>query len=157
MKWLKMSIIITWSVAGATNGAASSPPPLAGEGQGGGAQDNRSSHPLPTPPPQPGGGADHFTDRLREAKQGRRKKGHRDDSALAGGVVRLPRGADSSGVGGHVDHASEAARRHAAQHDVAHVQWSVEIDGDDLAPEFGRGIEEIHGAIPSGVVDEERN
>src|SRR5438445_10678375 len=78
MKWLKMSIIITWAVAGARTGAASSPPPLAGEGQGGGAQDNRSSHPRPTPPPQAGEGADHFTDRFRADKQGLRKKGHRN-------------------------------------------------------------------------------
>src|SRR5262249_325991 len=54
MKWLKMSIIITRSVAGATNGATSSPPPQAGGGQGGGAQYDRTPHPPPPPPPPTG-------------------------------------------------------------------------------------------------------
>src|SRR5215510_15127347 len=42
----------------ATGGATTSPPPLAGEGQGGGIQ-HRSQFacPLPTPPPQAGEGA----------------------------------------------------------------------------------------------------
>src|SRR5215831_7616524 len=204
MKWLKISIIITRSVAAATNGATSSPPPQAGEGQGGGTQYDRASHPLPTRPPQAGEGADRAcgpTDSISPTafawtSRAFRKKGHhglsvhgetardadrlagdvggvigqqegdepgiilrhaesphrdgplepigdagavgafekaaenggvgraradriedhaladefacealgqRDDSALAGGVDRLPRGADSSGVGGHVD------------------------------------------------------
>jgi HemY protein len=40
--------------------AAASPPPLAGEGQGGGTQKDTlvQAHPLPTPPPQAGEGAD---------------------------------------------------------------------------------------------------
>src|SRR5262249_50721244 len=43
-----------------TNRATSSPPPLAGEGQGGGTQQGSSeqAHPLPNPPPQAGEGAD---------------------------------------------------------------------------------------------------
>jgi HemY protein len=46
--------------------AAASPPPLAGEGQGGGTQKDASvqAHPLPTPPPQAGEG-----DRARQADE----------------------------------------------------------------------------------------
>jgi hypothetical protein len=67
------------------------------------------------------------------------------------------RGADASGVRGDIDDASETARRHAAQDDVAHVERAEQIDGDNLAPEIGRGVEEILGAIPAGIVDEKRH
>src|SRR5215211_1120061 len=45
---------------GSKRAAPASPPPLAGEGQGGGMQKDScaQAHPLPTPPPQAGEGAD---------------------------------------------------------------------------------------------------
>src|SRR5207249_1890723 len=49
------------------------------------------------------------------------------------------------------------ARRHAAQDDVVHVERAEKIDGDDLAPKVGRGVEKIRSAIPAGIVDEKRN
>ena len=84
----------------------------------------------------------------------RQRLGERDDAALAGRIDRLARRADAAGVRRDVHHAAEAARRHAAQHDVVHVERAVEVDGDDLAPELGRGVEEVRGAVPAGVVDE---
>jgi len=73
----------------------------------------------------------------------RDRLGEGDHAAFAGRVDRLARGADTAGVGGDVDDAAEAARRHALEHDVRDVERAVEIDGDDLAPEFRRGVEKL--------------
>src|SRR6266511_1317157 len=86
----------------------------------------------------------------------RERLGQCDNPALAGGINRLARGAHAPGIGGDIDDASKAARRHAAQDDVRHVQRAEQVDGDHLAPEIGRGVEEILGAIPAGIVDEKR-
>ena len=40
---------------------------------------------------------------------------------------------------------------------MIHVERAEQVDVDDLAPEIGRRVEEVFGAIPSGVVDEERH
>src|SRR5262245_11118734 len=89
-------------------------------------------------------------------KLARERLGQGDDAALASGIDRFARGADTSRIGGDIDDASETARRHAAQHDVADVERPEQIDSDDLAPEIGRGVEEILRAIPAGIVDEKR-
>jgi hypothetical protein len=91
--------------------------------------------------------ADQFT---------RHRLGKRNHAALAGRIDRLARGANPARVRSDVHHPAEAARRHALHHDVADVQWAIEIDGDNFLPELRIGIEEIRSAIPAGIVDQER-
>src|SRR5262245_34897793 len=102
-------------------------------------------------------GTDRVEDYALADKLARQRLGQGDDAALAGGIDCFARGSDPTRVGGDIDDASEAARRHAAQDDVVHVERAEKIDGNDLAPEVRRGVEKIRGAIPAGIVDEKRH
>ena len=82
----------------------------------------------------------------------RHRLGEGDDAALARRIDRLLRGADPAGIGGDVDDAAMAARHHALQHEVAHVERAAQVDGDQLVPQLGRGVDEVDEAVPAGVV-----
>jgi hypothetical protein len=38
---------------------------------------------------------------------------------------------------------------------MAHVQRTVQVNGDDLVPELGRGVDEVDELIPASVVDQD--
>ena len=87
-------------------------------------------------------GTERIEDHALAHELARDRLGEGDDAALARGIDRLAGGTDPPRVGRDIDDAPEAARRHAAQHDVVHVQWPEQVDSDDLAPELRRGVEE---------------
>src|SRR4029078_4869435 len=61
-----------------------------------------------------------------------------------------------SRIRSNVGHSAEAARRHALHYDMADVERAVEIESSDFLPELRIGVQEICGAVPAGVVDQER-
>src|ERR1700686_3230479 len=40
---------------------------------------------------------------------------------------------------------------------MVRVEWTIKIDADNLVPEVLIGLQEWHGAIPAGVVDQNPN
>ena len=44
---------------------------------------------------------------------------------------------------------------HALQHEVAHVERAVQVDGDELVPELGRGVDEVDEPVPAGIVHQD--
>src|SRR5207248_3518060 len=60
--------------------------------------------------------------------------GEGDDAALAGRIDRLLRSADPAGGGRDVDDTALAARHHALQREVAHVERPAQVDRNELVP-----------------------